>query len=330
MNQLALLSAIPITAILSAEPLLAQNSAYIQAVDEYVPAPGQYVNVLPLYEEGDNAATMAEKCTSAIAQNAGGMITLGAWGGYVTFHFDHPVINVIGQKDLYIAGNAITGCSEAGIVCVSQDSNHNGLPDDVWYEISGSADDDIKEVFYDYSLTYRYVGEYSDVPWTDNYGATGSVPRNNFHKQEYFPLWLKDCGELTFSGTRLPDNAHDTSSNGTSWVLDAFPYGYVDNLPNKDREANCFDLSRAVHRYTLAPAYLEYIDFVRVYTGLNQVAGWLGETSTEITGAEDLHPDAALALRELKADTQPRVAYDLMGRPVKTNQNKPLLIFIKQ
>jgi hypothetical protein len=30
---------------------------------------------------------------------------------------------------------------------------------------------------------------------------------------------------------------------------------------------------------------------VKVYTALNQQAGWLGETSTEIMGAEDLHPE---------------------------------------
>ncbi|MNY83669.1 hypothetical protein D3C86_2265980 [compost metagenome] len=34
---------------------------------------------------------------------------------------------------------------------------------------------------------------------------------------------------------------------------------------------------------------LPAIDFVKVYNGLNQQAGWLGETSTEIMGASDLH-----------------------------------------
>ena len=30
------------------------------------------------------------------------------------------------------------------------------------------------------------------------------------------------------------------------------------------------------------------IDFVKVYTGTNQEAGWLGEISTEVGGAYDL------------------------------------------
>ena len=37
---------------------------------------------------------------------------------------------------------------------------------------------------------------------------------------------------------------------------------------------------------------LDHIDFVKVYTGQMAYCGWLGETSTEISGAEDLHPDA--------------------------------------
>lgn len=302
-----------LSAALSAISALAQ-SPYIEAVDEYVPAPGQFVNLLPLYEEGDDAATMAQKCTEAIAHNAGGMITLGAWGGYVTFHFDHPVVNVPGQKDIFIAGNAIEGNSEAGIVMVSCDSNHNGLPDDPWYDLAGSADDALDEVWYDYELTYHPDDPLADIPWTDNYGGAGIVPRNSFHTQAYFPLWLLVEGELSFSGIRLPDNAHDTSGNGSYWTLEAFPYGYADNLPNSNREANSFDISHAVERYTRAPAYLSHIDFVRVYTGLNQVCGWLGETSTEITGAEDLHPEATSHLQAPVCKDTDKKIVDLWGR----------------
>ena len=76
-----------------------EHSKYILAVDEYVPAPGQFVNTLPKYEDGDDAATMVAKCTEAIARNNRGMISLGAYGGYVTFHFDHSIANIDGQRD---------------------------------------------------------------------------------------------------------------------------------------------------------------------------------------------------------------------------------------
>lgn len=265
------------------------TSAYIVAVDEYVPAPGQFVNKLPLYADGDDTAAMVQKCTKAIANNNGGTVSLGGYGGYITFHFDHSVKNVTGEYDLLINGNANVSSAEAGIVMVSQDTNNNGLPDDAWYELSGSADvDDAANVIYGYQCTYTYAAM-SDIPWTDNMGNSGTIDRNTFNTQEYFPLWLKDKGTLTFFGTRLPDNAHDTSGNGTYWVLDAFRYGYADNKPNSDTEGNSFKIDWAVDPVTRTPVSLQYIDFVRVYTALNQKAGWLGETSTEITGARDLH-----------------------------------------
>ena len=31
------------------------------------------------------------------------------------------------------------------------------------------------------------------------------------------------------------------------------------------------------------------VDFVKIYTGVHQVNGWLGECSTEVMGVEDLH-----------------------------------------
>ncbi len=265
------------------------TSAYIAAVDEYVPAPGQFVNKYPLYTDGDDATAMVQKCTEAIANNNGGMVSLGGYGGYITFHFDHSVKNVAGEYDLLINGNANGSSAEAGIIMVSQDTNNNGLPDDQWYELSGSADvDDAANVIYGYQCTYTYAAM-SNIPWTDNMGNSGTIDRNAFNTQEYFPLWLKDKGTLTFFGTRLPDNAHDTSGNGTYWVLDAFRYGYADNKPNTDTEGNSFKIDWAVDPVTRTPVSLQYIDFVRVYTALNQKAGWLGETSTEITGAKDLH-----------------------------------------
>ena len=263
------------------------NSRYLKAVDEYVPAPGQFVNELPLATTDDTPVTMAEKCTERLANGKGSLVSLGSWGGYITFHFDHPVQNVAGECDFAVWGNAYVSNSEPGIVMVSQDTNGNGLPDDVWYELSGSADvDSIGKVTYGYEVTYRKQSMQS-VPWTDNKGQTGVVARNSYHQQEYFPLWLDD--ELTFRGTLLPPNASVTTSGGsTIWKLDALRYGYADNKPNSDREGCSFDIGWAVddHRQ---PVDLSHIDFIRVYSAQLQQCGWIGETSTEITGAEDLH-----------------------------------------
>ena len=77
-------------------------SQYIYKVVDYSPAPGQFVNTMPAYEEGDDAAKMAQKCTESLSNNKRDMITLGAFGGSVTFHFDHSVANIEGKKDLLL------------------------------------------------------------------------------------------------------------------------------------------------------------------------------------------------------------------------------------
>ena len=299
-NLFATMATTSALAIMLHSPMMADNntlpscSPYILAVDEYCPAPGQFIGTLPAYEAGDDAQSMADKCTQAIAGDADGMISLGGWGGYVTFHFDHPVVNVSGQADLYIKGNAVNGNSEAGIVMVSRDDNGDGLPNDAWYELSGSADADSSlAVTYGYTVTYTMAGELQDVPWTDNLGRQGTIARNAFHEQEYFPQWLGQT--LTCQGTLLPCNASDISGNGTYWQLSALRYGYADNLPNGDTVGNSFDIDWAVDPITRQTVTLSHIDFVRVYTALNQSAGWLGETSTEVCGAMDLHPDAVMA-----------------------------------
>ena len=249
-------------------------SPYIARVYEYLPALGQFVNVLPQYEEGDDTETMCRKCEAAIANNAGGMISLGGWGGYVTFGFDHAVENQEGF-DLQILGNAFYmtgtteyGSSEPGIVLVSRDENMNGLPDDSWYELKGSLYDD-PNTQHAFSKTYTREGD---------------TLQNPFHQQPYFPLWLTE-DEYTLTGALLPPQTVKISRQYVQHILD---YGYVDNKPNTDIEGTSFDISWAVDADG-TPVSLPKIDFVRVYTAVDEVLEQTGELSTEIAGAIDLH-----------------------------------------
>ena len=96
---------------LSAQRLadVAEHSKYIQAVDEYRPAPGQFVNDAPGYEEGDTEADMLRKCNENVAGLGpldAHLVALGGWGGYITFHFDHSIANIPGQRDFAVWGNA--------------------------------------------------------------------------------------------------------------------------------------------------------------------------------------------------------------------------------
>ena len=84
----------------------AQNSPYISRVYDFRPAPGQFINTLPPWTEGDTEEDMISKANDCLVDNNQEMICLGGFGGYVVFGFDHPIVNVRGEYDMQIDGNA--------------------------------------------------------------------------------------------------------------------------------------------------------------------------------------------------------------------------------
>ena len=293
---------------------LVAYSPYIARVFEYRPAPGQFINKLPEYKPGDTEKEMIHKAELAIAGNNRQTVSLGSFGGYITFGFDHTVLNLPEKYDFKIDGNAFVeqshpndgrsaGSSEPGIVMVSFDANNNGIPDDEWFELAGSEYYK-PETQKNYEITYHKpdpgkpevpgsgsnasITDMTYIPWNDNRGEAGYVYKNNIHLQSYWPLWLDDFSALAFQGTRLKDNAVDESEqqDGTLFIQYSYPWGYADNLPNSVDKG--FNIEWAVDKNG-NPVHLRGIDFVRVYTGINQYNGWKGETSTEILGARDLH-----------------------------------------
>ncbi len=261
-------------------PVNDNDARYLYEVLEYHPAPGQFINKMPLYEAGNTAAEMVRKCTESIAANRRGMVSLGGFGGYLTFRFKQPVVNRPDAFDFQIFGNSFAGTSEPGIVQVSIDENANGLPDDRWYELAGSeyaAD----STTHHYQITYT---QSDSIRWQDNKGQTGHIIRNPFHTQNYFPLWLSTDSYL-LQGTLL---ASHTTWRETVWHQAALEWGYVDNLPNNNEAGNSFDIAWAVDSLG-APVSLSQIDFIRVYTAVHESYSPIGELSTEITGAVDLN-----------------------------------------
>lgn len=303
-------------------PVPENASAYITQVLEYMPAPGQFINEMPAYEEGDTQETMNQKVLETIGYNNRGLISLGGFGGYVTVGFDHTIANKAGLRDFRVLGNSFYaqsnpdptapegGSSEPGVIMVAYDANKNGVPDEnEWYEIAGSSHEDpTTELWYNkavacgndvhtyknYEMTYyRPTSELTTsedrnqyIRWEDNRGNSGYKVKNNFHNQPYFPQWCNE-DKLTFRGTRLPQNGIDESGAGNYFVCYKFIYGYADNEKN-DKDESAIDIDWAVDSQG-RKVHLPGVDFIRIYTGVNQENGWLGECSTEVAGIEDLH-----------------------------------------
>ena len=254
---------------------------YISKIFDYQPAVGQYINIYPEDKNGDTEEIILNKVNLALVNNKQDIVSLGGFGGYIIFGFDHDIPNKAG-RDFKILGNAFNGSAEPGIVYVSNDENNNNLPDDIWYEIAGSEYLKISTIK-NYKITYTKIDKY--YKWIDNQGNSGVINKNDFHQQDYFPLW-KNKKQLTFEGTKLENNF--TENNGI-WIGKSLDFGYADNAPN-DSEASNFDISWAINSNG-KPANLHKIRFIKVQTGIHQIAGWLGEVSTEIKGAEDLHSE---------------------------------------
>lgn len=179
---------------------------FLTRVYDFNPAPGQFVNALPEWNEGEPKDSVLARCRVALCGHidtttttlrgvtttridttwAGSMVSLGAYGGNVIVGFDHPVVNQH-TYDFEIYGNAFVaaresrgGSCEPGIVMVSCDVNGNGLPDDPWYELAGSEYHNPKTQ-HNYRITYyrpdpnkvatpgsSFLNDTTYIRWTSN------------------------------------------------------------------------------------------------------------------------------------------------------------------
>ena len=262
-------------------------------VFSFLPAPGQYVN------ENYTATTMEEACAYAMARMRDGKyVSLGGFGGSLVVGFDHSIAND-GDYNVAVKNTVYSNYSEPGIVWVMQDENGDGLPNDTWYELKGS-DYGLPGTVQDYAVTYqRPAAPAMPVYWTDNHGGSGKIDYLvAYHKQDYYyPAWVQE-DTYTLRGTRLEARNYDQSGNGTYWVNPDYGWGYADNyspvdmLPERatgiTAGCNHFKIADAV-TFDGQPANLQYIDFVKVQTGLNAKSGWLGELSTEVFDVIDFN-----------------------------------------
>lgn len=311
------------------------EAQYISEVFVYVPAPGQFTNTTPW---GSPVAA------ASLLGGVNGSMCLGAFGGFVVFGFGRPVDNHPDNPfgvDFTIFGNPQNSWSEPGAVWVMRDDNNNGLPDDTWYELAGS-DYYFSSTVKDYEVTYLNPGDTIalDVPWMDNTGNNGFISANSIHTQSYYPE--RDSfpaipnDQYTLTGTRIDASVQ---TNAPPLLVSAKrAFGYADNqirgntslnLPDnpytpevENSGGDACDIEWAVDS-TGAYVELDRIHFVKVQNAVLEKGGWLGELSTEVTGAVDVIPDRAVT-----GELEMIVIRDL---PVEiTNTTYPLEAFVFQ
>lgn len=259
----------------SATPEILLPNSFVTKLIDYQPAPGQFINTDLGNLVGANTV-IGKK----------GMVSLGAWGGFIVLGFDHSVINQADKDDIIIYGNPMTTFAEPGIVWVMEDTNANGLADDTWYEVAGS---EFNKPGYqrNYAVTYsKPAADATPVPWIDSDGVSGVVKTNTYHKQAYFPDMKDKDGKTitmyTVKGSKLPSSNID-QSNGAMVTSKPFDWGYADNTVDGDK----IDIANAVDQNG-KKVVLKGINFIKIQTGIQADMGWLGELSTEVVGVEDI------------------------------------------
>ena len=260
-------------------------SPYITKVFDYKYGPGQHASLIPADWKGDDF--IGEPWTGTKRYTS-----LGGWGGYITAGFDHVIKNVEGADFMIYTQPGPS--SEPAVVFVMNDDDGDGTPNDAeWAEIKGSEYNH-PETVHDYQVTYYKPASSGNVTWKDNKGSKGElVP-----VFEPATWWWSGYGsktEVTFDGVKLPNAYVNSSTNPDieNWTVrpDLFTFGYAECYNNLDYnnklKANLFDISNAVDKAG-NKVNLTGIRFIKVQSGVFQVAGWLNEISTEVSGAADL------------------------------------------
>lgn len=89
------------------DPDTPQAAAFANKVLEYRPAPTQFMNTTATaYKEGFTYQQVLEYATELLSDRNVCLLSLGAFGGYITVGFDHTVPNISGEYDFKIYGNA--------------------------------------------------------------------------------------------------------------------------------------------------------------------------------------------------------------------------------
>lgn len=297
-------------------------------VVDFRPAPGQFVNN-PTFNDPSRALGPPVGGSTISADNTS-VVSLGGFGGSMTLAFDHPLPNRPASQtnprglDAIIFGNAVFVGSnpnrrfaECAVIEVSRDANANGLADDPWYLIPGS------HLGSPAALTTK--------TWDSDTNDATYPPANAAWLPWWAPPLAPTPSTFVTPGFALPDLFNTTvlnNPNGTAATTEGV-WGYADQTPtlllgdlNADNivdnaaqspetfytvpddpfmvgvspgsgGGDAIDFSWAIDPVSGAPARLDAIDFLRLRTGSDFIAGPVGELSSEIDAAAEAFPSLA-------------------------------------
>lgn len=297
----------------------AGDDPFADGVVSFEPAPGQFVNN-PLFDDPMKALGAPVGGGPGV-QDTSKVVSLGGFGGSIVLRFSPAVLDdpcnpygldaIVFGNAIYAAGDVNRRFGEGAVIEIARDANGNGLADDPWYVIPGSHLSDVP------------ADDFEMRVWDSNTGDPTNPPGN--------PAWIPPgySGVWATSGYRLPALFHAVvvqNPNGLSATLEGF-HGYADMTPvtllgDSDGDGlvdapgmtpedlytvadnpftvgvdagsaggDAFDVAWAVDPVDGLPARLDGFDFIRISTGVNFIAGVLGEISAEIGGVSDARAD---------------------------------------
>ena len=282
------------------------DSPFAVAVEQFAPAPGQFVN--DTYYD-DPLKALGRPWGGGFSEpNNSSLVSLGGFGGSIVLSFDHTVLDdpanpfgidaIVFGNGFWVSDNPNRKWAECGVIEISRDANSNSLADDPWYLISGSHIDDL-------------AGQYETATWDDDiYDSTYPPADMAWIPPGFSGVWQTEGYLLPAAvfNVQILENPKglDSSEEGIWGYADLSPtetmpdgldpsvfYTRPDNpfevgLNDGSGGGDGFDIAWAINTTTGEPAELDGFDFIRITTGVDHLVGIFGEISTEIDAVSDI------------------------------------------
>lgn len=291
---------------------------FAAVVVSYEPAPGQFVNNSQF---NDPARALGPPVGAGIMNgDTTKVVTLGGYGGSITLGFSETVLDdpcnpfgldaIVFGNAFWASGDPTRRFAEGAVIEISLDENANGIADDAWYVIPGpslpSTPDDAHE-----------TQAWDDDPGTSTppantawypAGAPSPMATQTFRLPSEFETHIVENPSGDATGMEIHFGYGEMSPVLLLGDLDAddvvedgaIAPGEFYTRPDNPREVgvtpgsaggDAFDIAWAVDPATGEAPRLPGFDFIRISTGVNHVAGILGEVSSEVGGVADVRPD---------------------------------------